>query len=927
MTNVWNKLTTQLSTWLADVPPNKRKNREDENIEERNCRLRSTNSLSTLNQKHLIKAATAATRSKSSENLNRINLGNKQLLISSINNCEINGDYRCPCCQQPTNLSSPSAAFSQALILNKANTSTTTTPKNNEIPSNGFCSGGKESGYSSASPRRKNLHKTATVGVVGNLTSVTTSSSASQQFFQKFRSREKNREKDGRDSFYCSSSAATSAGTSTSNNATNNTNLVVNGSECNFSCCTQKKGWWRSSIHSHLTTTEKENTTTENEQTLNDQQQQNIHFRRPSEPTISNEQQKIQRNTQLNNYSDLTPNYLISPPKKKIGPKKTKSTFAILFPHNFHPHLPMSFSWNNNLSSASSPSHKSTKTKKTQQQPPDPAPKYYDEYKQTVRATDEFGEFIQPKQQNGDIINLINNKEMTEQQQRKHSKRRKQSSSSGQKLVNALLWGRWRSNSKNKYCSNKINGKVIETVVINNEQYEKSGRKQKRSRSVGANQQMRISTTMCSGALPMDSSEIVGVKKNSCCSNGEEKHSLMFGNMSFFDDVHPAYWGFRTPQSETYYSCTGATEDEPKSPASSGTSSFGSNRNSLDVFRRLEMLGEGSYATVWKSENRIDGSIVALKEIRLQEQEGLPFTAIREISLLRALRHANIVRLHQIIIQQPKALVLVFEYMKTDLAKYLENYSPNGLDPLQTKVLLFQLLRGLAFCHERKILHRDLKPQNLLLSIEGELKLADFGLARAKSVPSRTYSHDVVTLWYRPPDVLLGSTIYSTSLDIWGVGCIFAEMCSGSALFPGANEVSDQLHKIFSVRGLPNLEFWPEVVNLPKWSLFTFPNTYIELDLLTYQPAFYKLGDEGLKLITQLLQLKPTDRISAEGAMLHKYFEELPKTLHALLPNESVFSVIKNCPFKWNNNKIKNLNNYFDTKLVQNIDGFTNNYF
>ncbi|CAK5074490.1 unnamed protein product [Meloidogyne enterolobii] len=968
MTNVWNKLTTQLS------------------------RLRSTNSLSTLNQKHLIKAATAATRSKSSENLNRINLGNKQLLISSINNCELNGDYRCPCCQQPTNLSSPSAAFSQALILNKANNSTTTTPKNSDIPSNGFCSGGKESGYSSASPRRKNLHKTATVGVVGNLTSVTTSSSASQQFFQKFRSREKNREKDGRDSFYCSSSAATSAGTSTSNNTTNNTNLIVNGSECNFSCCTQKKGWWRSSVHSHLTTTE-------NEQTLNDQQQQqNIHFRRPSEPTISNEH-NIQRNTQLNNYSDLTPNYLISPPKKKIGPKKTKSTFAILFPHNFHPHLPMSFSWNNNLSSASSPSHKSTKTKKTQQQqpPPDPAPEYFDEYKQTVRATDEFGEFIQPKQQNGDIINLINNKEITEQQRRKHSKRRKQSSSSGQnrirdvlyasmcldelnrtvqgrpgfdnsersyssavpwdvpgfncslpnqlivnyfnqnpylittlfsfRLVNALLWGRWRSNSKNKYCSNKINGKVIETVVINNEQYEKSGRKQKRSRSVGANQQMRISTTMCSGALPMDSSEIVGVKKNSCCSNGEEKHSLMFGNMSFFDDVHPAYWGFRTPQSETYYSCTGATEDEPKSPASSGTSSFGSNRNSLDVFRRLEMLGEGSYATVWKSENRIDGSIVALKEIRLQEQEGLPFTAIREISLLRALRHANIVRLHQIIIQQPKALVLVFEYMKTDLAKYLENYSPNGLDPLQTKVLLFQLLRGLAFCHERKILHRDLKPQNLLLSIEGELKLADFGLARAKSVPSRTYSHDVVTLWYRPPDVLLGSTVYSTSLDIWGVGCIFAEMCSGSALFPGANEVSDQLHKIFSVRGLPNLELWPEVVNLPKWSLFTFPNTYIELDLLTYQPAFYKLGDEGLKLITQLLQLKPTDRISAEGAMLHKYFDELPKTLHALLPNESVFSVIKNCPFKWNNNKIKNLNNYFDTKLVQNIDGFTNNYF
>jgi cyclin-dependent kinase 14 len=111
--------------------------------------------------------------------------------------------------------------------------------------------------------------------------------------------------------------------------------------------------------------------------------------------------------------------------------------------------------------------------------------------------------------------------------------------------------------------------------------------------------------------------------------------------------------------------------------------------------------------------------------------------------------------------------MLIFEYVKTDLSKFMENYK-DGLDPFRTKVLLYQLLRGLAFCHERKILHRDLKPQNILVSEEGELKLADFGLARAKSVPCRTFSHDVVTLWYRPPDVLLGSTQYSTSLD---VGC------------------------------------------------------------------------------------------------------------------------------------------------------------
>lgn len=161
----------------------------------------------------------------------------------------------------------------------------------------------------------------------------------------------------------------------------------------------------------------------------------------------------------------------------------------------------------------------------------------------------------------------------------------------------------------------------------------------------------------------------------------------------------------------------------------------------------------------------MNGEFYALKEIKLQPQEGLPFTAIREVSLLRGLKHANIIQLFQII-HQPHALILVFEFMKTDLSKYMEKYK-TGLDLFRTRILLFQLLRGLAFCHDRKILHRDLKPQNLLVSMEGELKLADFGLARSKTVPSRTYSHDVVTLWYRPPDVLLGSTTYSSSLDMW----------------------------------------------------------------------------------------------------------------------------------------------------------------
>ncbi|KAJ3586939.1 hypothetical protein NHX12_013330 [Muraenolepis orangiensis] len=148
------------------------------------------------------------------------------------------------------------------------------------------------------------------------------------------------------------------------------------------------------------------------------------------------------------------------------------------------------------------------------------------------------------------------------------------------------------------------------------------------------------------------------------------------------------------------------------------------------------------------------------EEIRLEHEEGAPCTAIREVSLLKDLKHANIVTLHDII-HTDKCLTLVFEYLEKDLKQYMDDCGSI------MSVHNVKLLRGLAYCHKRKVLHRDLKPQNLLINERGELKLADFGLARAKSVPTKTYSNEVVTLWYRPPDVLLGSTEYSTPIDMW----------------------------------------------------------------------------------------------------------------------------------------------------------------
>ncbi|XP_052829424.1 cyclin-dependent kinase 14 isoform X2 [Octopus bimaculoides] len=304
-------------------------------------------------------------------------------------------------------------------------------------------------------------------------------------------------------------------------------------------------------------------------------------------------------------------------------------------------------------------------------------------------------------------------------------------------------------------------------------------------------------------------------------------------------------------------------------------------------YKKQERLGEGSYATVYKGVSCLTNQVVALKEIRLQQEEGTPFTAIREASLLKVLKHANIVTLHDII-RTDETLTFVFEYVHTDLSQYLEKHT-GGLNAFNVKLFAFQLLRGLAYCHKRQILHRDLKPQNLLISDEGELKLADFGLARAKSVPSRTYSHEVVTLWYRPPDVLLGSTEYSTSLDMWGVGCIFTEMISGVATFPGMKDTYDQLDKIFRLLGTPNEESWESVTSLPNYDITKF-NMYSPQPLI---PCISKLGciPNAAELSTSLLQMEPSKRISASNAMKHEYFWDLPPKIHQLPDVASIFDI------------------------------------
>jgi len=287
----------------------------------------------------------------------------------------------------------------------------------------------------------------------------------------------------------------------------------------------------------------------------------------------------------------------------------------------------------------------------------------------------------------------------------------------------------------------------------------------------------------------------------------------------------------------------------------------------MERFKRLEKLGEGTYGVVYKARDVNTGDTLALKKIRLDaEDEGIPSTAIREISLLKQLQHPNIVRLYDVILTDQK-LTLVFEFLDQDLKKYLDSFGDNGLDARTTKSFLRQLLHGICHCHENRVLHRDLKPQNLLINREGELKLADFGLARSFGIPVRSYTHEVVTLWYRSPEVLLGSRHYSTPIDLWSVGCIFAEIASGRPLFPGRND-KDQLLRIFKVLGTPTLDDWPGMAELPQYQQnYT---VYKRQSLGKIVP----LNQNGIDLLEEFLHYDPEKRVTAEKAIEHPYFKE-----------------------------------------------------
>jgi len=219
---------------------------------------------------------------------------------------------------------------------------------------------------------------------------------------------------------------------------------------------------------------------------------------------------------------------------------------------------------------------------------------------------------------------------------------------------------------------------------------------------------------------------------------------------------------------------------------------------------------------------------------------------------------------------------LVFEYLEFDLKKYMRAKG-SALPQQQAMSFLYQILQSLIYLHSHRIFHRDLKPQNLLVSSDGQtIKLADFGLARAFGLPIKTYTHEVVTLWYRCPEILLGQEQYSLGVDLWSTGCIFAEMVQKKPLFVGDSEI-DQIFKIFKVLGTPNENNWPDALKLKDFKP-SFPK-FKGIPMSEHTPT---LEEIEVHLLEGLVALDPNKRISAKQALLHPYFDQMDKSR---LPN------------------------------------------
>lgn len=292
----------------------------------------------------------------------------------------------------------------------------------------------------------------------------------------------------------------------------------------------------------------------------------------------------------------------------------------------------------------------------------------------------------------------------------------------------------------------------------------------------------------------------------------------------------------------------------------------------VSEFEKLNRVGEGSYGIVYRARDTRSGEIVALKRVRMdQEKDGLPVSGLREIMILKRCQHENIVRLREVVVGKSlDSIFLVMDFCEQDLASVLDNMSQPFTES-EVKCITLQVLRALKYMHSRFIIHRDLKVSNLLMTDKGSIKVADFGLARLSGQPAKPMTPQMVTLWYRAPELLLGARTHSTAVDMWAFGCILGELLQGKPLLPGNSEIA-QLNMIIDLLGAPSESIWPGFQELPAVQNFS----------LSQQPynnlktKFHMLGQAGRNLLSILFYYNPSRRATADDCLSSKYFTEPP---------------------------------------------------